>query len=122
MRNRFISIHWDFVGFTASALCAVHCVLLPFILTYSTLGGLHFLENPLIEWTLIITALIIALHSLWHSYAKHHKKIKPIIIASLGFGLIILGHVLHELFEPIFLGIGGMSIAIAHFINWKYLQ
>ncbi|HEY2583370.1 MAG TPA: MerC domain-containing protein, partial [Mucilaginibacter sp.] len=47
----------DNVGMTASVLCAIHCALVPLLITSLPLLGLGFLANPWLEWSMIILAL-----------------------------------------------------------------
>ncbi|WP_345230998.1 MerC domain-containing protein [Olivibacter ginsenosidimutans] len=110
----------DMVGFTASALCAVHCALMPFVITLLPLVGLEFLASPWVEISIIVLSILIGISSLIPSYLKYHRKLWPIIMLLVGFILIFGAHFLgfHEL-EPILVPIGGLTIAGAHFLNWK---
>ncbi|HAA11802.1 MAG TPA: MerC domain-containing protein [Cytophagales bacterium] len=123
MKNKFIGLHLDFIGFSASMLCAIHCAAVPFLLTLAPLAGLQFLENPWIEYSIILLSLFIASNALIHGYRKHHKKSLPLMIALAGFLLIGAGHGLATESQEIFLtSVGGVSIAIAHLINWRYIR
>lgn len=114
---------YDYLGFSASFLCAVHCAVVPLLLTFSTLGALAFLAHPLIEWSFIGIGLVLALLSLWPSYTKHHHRKRPLQLAVSGFLLIALSRFeVHFLWEAILTPIGALCIAIAHFYNWKYLR
>jgi len=122
-KNQFVGLHLDFLGFSASMLCAIHCAALPFLLTLAPLAGLQFLENPWIEYTFIAVSLLIASNALWHGYRKHHQKPAALAVALIGFVLIGLGRVVEwELGEILFTSFGGVAIAIAHLINWRYIQ
>ncbi|RZK67413.1 MAG: hypothetical protein EOO85_25575 [Pedobacter sp.] len=47
----------------------------------------------------------------------------PTLILVLGFALIATGHFSgNDFLEPIFIPIGGIVIATAHFINLKYVK
>lgn len=110
----------DHIGFTASALCAVHCALMPFVITLLPLVGLEFLSSIWVEIGVIALSLIIGISSLIPSYVKYHRKLLPLILLLLGFILIFGTHLLqwHEL-EPVLVPLGGISIALAHYINWR---
>ena len=123
MKNQFIGLHLDFIGFSASLLCAIHCAALPFLLSMAPLAGLQFLDNPWIEYAIIILSFTIASNALIHGYRRHHHKSLALIIAIIGFILIALGHTLgSEQVELFFTPSGGILIAVAHLINWKHIQ
>ena len=123
IKSHFIGLHLDFVGFSASMLCAIHCAVLPFLLTLAPLAGLQFLENPWIEYSFIILSLLIAANALVHGYRRHHHKSLALFVALVGFLLIALGRLIElEWTEILFTSLGGVTIAIAHLINWKHIQ
>lgn len=123
MRNQFIGVHLDFIGFSASMLCAIHCAALPFLLSMAPLAGLQFLDNPWIEYSIILLSLAIASNALVHGYRRHHRRLPALIIAIIGFVFIGLGQLQYnEWYEILLTTIGGVTVATAHLINWKYLQ
>ncbi|MBC9798639.1 MerC domain-containing protein [Sinomicrobium weinanense] len=114
---------YDYLGFSASFLCAIHCAVVPLLITFSALGSLAFLANPAIEWTFIGLGLFLALLSLWPSYKKYHHKKRPLLWAISGFALIALSRIeVHELWEAVLTPLGALGISMAHYINWKYLK
>ncbi len=120
--SSLIGWHLDFLGFSASSLCAVHCILMPFVLSLSFLSGLRWLENPWVEGVLILTALLIAAISLFRSYRSHYR-FQPLIFAGLGFLTIAMSRIMPwEALEPILMGAGGFAIAYAHYANWSLLK
>jgi len=126
MNNKYIvmkinlSRKLDHIGFTASALCAVHCALMPFVITLLPLVGLEFLSSIWVEIGVIALSLVVGISSLIPSYLKYHRKLLPIVLLLIGFLLIFGTHLLHfhEL-EPILVPLGGIGIALAHYINWR---
>lgn len=113
----------DRVGITASALCAVHCAIMPFVITLLPLVGLEFLSSIWIEVGIIVLSIVIGLSSLVPSYIKYHQKIAPIVLLIVGFLFIFGTHLLgfHEL-EPVLVPLGGITIATAHLLNWKWMK
>lgn len=111
----------DRIGFTASALCAVHCALMPFVITLLPLLGLEFLSSVWFEVGIISLSITIGFSSLLPSYLRYHRKALPIVLLIVGFVLIFGAHMLgiHE-WEPVLVPLGGFTIAGAHFLNWKY--
>jgi len=123
MKSKFLSLHIDAIGFSASLLCALHCALLPFVLSILPLTGLQFLENPIIEYSFIALSLALASTSLIKSYLKYHKDSFPLKLLFDGFILILVGRFLDsEAAEATVTALGGVSIALAHYINWSYNQ
>lgn len=123
MKNRFVGLHLDFIGFSASMACALHCAALPFLLMLAPLAGLEFLENPWIEFSFIAASFGIAMYALSHGYRKHHHKAQSLMMAGLGFLLIASGQLIHsEALEIPLMASGGGIVAFAHLINWRHIQ
>lgn len=111
----------DNVGMTASILCAVHCAIVPFLITSLPLLGLGFLANPWVEWSMIIFALLIGVYAIGSSYLKIHRQLLPVILLAIGFLIIIAGHLfITNWHEAVVVPIGGLLIAAAHFFNFRY--
>ena len=110
----------DSVGMTASILCAVHCAVVPFLITSLPLLGLGFLANSWVEWSMIIFALMIGVYAIGSSFFRHHKYL-PLTLMLSGFLIIITGHLFVTGWrEGIVVPIGGFLIAAAHFANIRY--
>ncbi|CAN5480294.1 MerC domain-containing protein [soil metagenome] len=111
----------DNIGMTASILCAVHCAVVPLLITSLPLLGLGFLANPWFEWSMITFALCIGVYAISLSYFRAHRRLLPTILLLLGFAIIILGHIFITSWrEAIVVPIGGLLIATAHFVNYRY--
>jgi len=106
---------------TASILCAVHCAIVPLLITTLPLIGLGFLANPWFEWGMITFALFIGFYAIGSSYIKIHQKPLPIMLMLAGFLVIIGGHLfITDWHEAVIVPIGGLLIATAHFVNFRY--
>ena len=111
----------DNIGMTASVLCAVHCAIVPLLLTSLPLFGLGFLANPWVEWSMIIFALGVGFYVIGSSYFNIHRKLLPMCLLIVGFLIIIGGHLFITSWrEAIIVPIGGLLIATAHFFNFRY--
>ncbi|MEM9674330.1 MAG: MerC domain-containing protein [Cyclobacteriaceae bacterium] len=122
MKNKFVGLHSDFMGFSASLLCAIHCAALPFLLTLAPLAGLQFLGNPWVEYTFILLSFGIACYALIPGYRRHRQPL-ALILVLVGFILIGAAHsVVPEAYEAVFTPVGATIIAIAHLINWRQLK
>ena len=123
MKNSFIGLNTDFIGFSASTLCAIHCALLPFLVGFIPLAGLQFLQDAWVEYALILFSCVVATYSLVHGYRSHHKKFNALIIMVAGFAFILLGRLVPNEWLEIIASVSGASlIAFAHITNWKYIQ
>lgn len=74
----------DTIGAMASLLCAVHCALMPLIVSFLPLIGLGFLSDSRIEWLLLLAALALGLKSLWPTYRYWHYKPQPLWLLACG--------------------------------------
>ena len=123
MKLRSYKINLDRIGITASALCAIHCAALPFLITVLPMWGMGFLANEAVEMTMIAVSLILGIWSLSTAYRKQHHRISPILILITGFSCIAFGHFSGiGLLEPILIPLGGFTIATAHYINLRMLK
>ena len=121
MRSVKVSARLDNIGMTASTLCAIHCAAVPVFFTGLPLVGLGFLANPWVEWIMIITAIIIGVSSIVGSFLNSHHRALPLVLLIIGFATIILAHLFTKGWvEAIVAPAGGLTIALAHFFNYKY--
>jgi len=117
------NLNLDWIGFSASILCALHCAVLPLLLSLAPLAGLQWLAQPWIEYTVIIFSFFIASVSLVNGYQKYHQKKTALVMVIIGFLFIITGHALHiEEFEASFTVTGALLVAVAHIFNWKQVK
>ena len=113
----------DLLGMTVSIACAIHCALLPILMTLGTLGALSFLANPMFEPIVIGISGALALVSLLPTYLRHRDQPFPLLAMSFGLGLVGASRfAAFEAFETPLTVIGTVLIAFAHFINWRYLM
>jgi len=121
LQNPKLTSRLDNIGMTASTLCAIHCAVVPLIFTSLPLLGLGFLANPWFEWGMIILAFIIGVSSISLSYFRTHRRLLPLTLLTIGFLIIIAGHLfITNWIEGIVVPLGGLTIAVAHFVNYKY--
>ena len=111
-------INYDALGITASIACAIHCALLPLVLTSLPILGFNIINNLLFEVFMIIVAMSIGIYSLMHGFKKHHHTLLPISLFSLGMILLILKQVFH-VYQIWFLLPAVILIVTAHYINYK---
>jgi hypothetical protein len=123
MKNPKFKSKLDNVGMTASVLCAIHCAIVPILITSLPLLGLGFLANPWFEWSMILFALCIGVYAIGITYIRIKHSLLPVILLIAGFMIIITGHLFITSWrEAIIVPIGGLLIAAAHFFNYKYAK
>ncbi len=111
-------INWDALGIGASLACAIHCALLPLFLSTLPLFGMNIIENPGFEVGMIVLAFVIGSYSFYHGFKKHHHSLRPFLVFSLGFIMLVLKQVFHE--YQLWLLIPGVILIIsAHLINYR---
>lgn len=107
----------DRVGMWVSFACAVHCAALPLLLT---VAGMGWLGNEYLEWGIILTSFVIASFRLTYSYLKVHRRGDSMILFFVGACSILTAKATIFDFthsEPVFMTIGGLLIASAHWRN-----
>ncbi|TSA43005.1 MAG: MerC domain-containing protein [Chitinophagaceae bacterium] len=48
-----IRLNWDAMGIATSVLCAIHCALLPVIMSSLPIFGINIVHNVFFEWGMI---------------------------------------------------------------------
>ncbi|MBC7371922.1 MAG: MerC domain-containing protein [Bdellovibrionaceae bacterium] len=115
---------WDRVGAILSALCALHCVVTPFV-TLSLPFWVYSVHYSPVHLALALFILPIGLYAFWNGFQRHQNK----LILGLGiFGLTLLAAALtgpssrNQLrWNDILTLIGSFSLVIAHILNRREL-
>lgn len=113
-----IRINYDALGIAASVACAIHCAVLPLMLSSLPLFGVNIINNVSFELLMIVLAFAIGFYSLWHGYKKHHHKIYPIILFASGISLLILKQYFHTYLLS-FLIPAVLLIVAGHWTNYR---
>ena len=110
----------DRIGATASFLCAIHCALLPFVLTLLPFIGLEFLADRRFERGFVMFACALALLVLIRGFRRHQHPL-PLLLATPGLALLLLGVTYAEgysvILHSVLVTCGGLLLAAAHFVN-----
>ena len=118
--NNFIKrINLDFMGMVTSVVCAIHCAVLPLVITSLPLFGMNIINNSFFEWMMIGIAFTIGCLALAHGYQSHHKDKKPLLIFTAGFIFLILKQFFYN-HELLFLAPAVSLILYAHFLNFRF--
>jgi uncharacterized membrane protein len=111
-------INWDALGISASLACAIHCALLPLLMTSLPVFGVEIIKNQQFELGMILLAFIIGAISLGHGFKRHHHSFKPLILFSIGIALLFVKQVTHA-FELWLLLPAMVFIVSAHVNNYR---
>jgi hypothetical protein len=114
-------INWDALGIAASVACAIHCALLPLILTSLPLFGINIINNLSFELFMILLAFCVGAYSLYHGWKKHHHRWLPFIIFSSGMLFLFGKQVWHE-YQLFFLIPAVSFIVTAHYLNYSFCR
>lgn len=111
-------INWDALGITTSLACAIHCAVLPLMLTSLPIFGINIIENVSFEYLMIMLAFAIGLYALYHGYRKHHHNLAPLLVFSIGMVMLFLKQAFHE-WQLWFLVPAVVAIVYAHYVNFR---
>ena len=114
-------INWDFFGIITSIACAVHCAILPLLISSLPVLGINIINNPLFEWLMIGVAFFIGSIAVLHGYRRHHKSLVPFYLFSTGFLLLVIKQFFHNQ-EIVLLTPAIFFILYAHFLNYRYCR
>jgi hypothetical protein len=119
--NRFFArFSWDVVGFSASTICAVHCLVVPLALMFSSVSGIEILHNHNLETFILMFSTAVGTISIIPGWYRHHRKAIPVLLFFTGLALIGLGRFNFPILTETLLTTGGaVIIACAHYMNWK---
>jgi uncharacterized membrane protein YoaK (UPF0700 family) len=111
-------INWDAFGIAASVACAIHCAVLPLLLSSLPLFGINIIENQGFEFIMIALAFIVGVYSLYHGRKKHHHSYYPMLLFAVGIGILFIKSILHS--HSLMLLLPAVSlVVIAHYLNYK---
>lgn len=119
-KSRRLATLIDRVGATASLLCAVHCVLLPFVLALLPLIGLEFLAGHMFERIFVTCAALLAGASILVGYRRHRKP-HALYLMVPGIALLLFGVAInldvHVVLHTVAVVCGGVLLASSHVTN-----
>ncbi len=122
-----ISENTNKFGLILPFLCAIHCVALPFLVSLLPFLGQSFFSSEVFEWLMLLVGACTSAYLLTRD-RRIHKQYSPTLLALLGFGVLGLGHIFHEIpntefnTEFIFIGVGCASLLFAYILNWNFIK
>lgn len=114
----------DRAGATASFLCAVHCAVMPFLITILPLLGLGFLSSEPVEWGLLAASGVLGTLSLCLGF-REHKQRRVFAVLGVALAFLVAGRIFHTRFHDhplefwgvVFMVLGGLTMMAAHIFN-----
>lgn len=117
----------DKIGIFLSGVCLVHCLITPVIITLVPILSLsltveHLMFHTLMLWLVLPTSCIALFLG-----CKKHRQIPIVITGVIGMSILLLvalfGHdIFGEAGEKIAVSIGGLIIAVSHYLNFRACQ
>jgi len=108
----------DMLGIGVGLACAIHCALLPVILSTGVLSSISWFDHIVVDVLFLIASLIIGLYALVKSYRVYRHSLVPIVIALFGFVIISYTIIVHDHTSLWLPASGGVLLAIAHYYNY----
>jgi hypothetical protein len=111
-------INWDALGISATLACAIHCALLPLLMTSLPVFGSNIIHNNVFEVGMILVSAAIGSYALWHGRKKHHHQNLPLYLFGLGMAFLLL----KQVFEGYFLWFllpAVVFIVWGHYLNYR---
>jgi hypothetical protein len=113
-----IKINLDALGVTTSVVCAIHCAVLPLLLTSLPVFGFDVIRNDFFEYAMILLAFVVGVYALSHGFRKHHHRLLPLSIFSVGILFLLAKQAWHAL--HIWLLVPAViAIITAHYLNYR---
>jgi len=111
-------LNWDFLGISASVACAIHCAILPLLISSLPVFGINIVNNVAFEYFMIFLALAIGSFSLIHGYRRHHRNYAPVLLFVLGILILFAKQFWHE-YQFWLLPFAVIFIVSAHVRNFR---
>jgi len=116
-----LQVNWDALGIATSLVCAIHCAVLPLLLSSLPLFGINIIHNNFFEAGMIALAFVVGSLALFHGYRRHHHRLLPLLIFATGFTFLILKEM--SLSYEVALLIPAVSfILTAHYLNYRFCR
>ena len=114
-------LNLDALGVTASIACAIHCAVLPLFFSALPLFGVNILHNFWFEAGMVALAFLIGARSFQHGYQRHHHRMLPFALFSIGIVLLIFKLFFVHL-ETWLLVPAVLLVISAHYLNFQFCR
>ena len=118
LRRLFRRANLDVLGFSASAICAIHCMVFPLLLVLGFLAPGHLVHNHEFESGILVLSGVLGSFSLIPSMINTHGRRAPFILFLLGISAIAAGRFsVPLLWDSLLTTAGAALVALAHYQN-----
>lgn len=114
----------DRTGMLIAAVCFVHCVAGPILLSFAGLASLIGISERL-EPVFLLGSLIMGAMALIPGYRKKHRRLRCLALFCGGFLCLLLRRRIRwggNWVEAVACGAGAMSIVAAHVLNLRFTK
>lgn len=116
---------WDRTGALLSSLCALHCLVTPFV-TLSLPLWVYSIHYSPVHLFISVFIFPIAIYSFWTGYKRHENKL-IVLLGGLGLILLSIGLISPASREQlrwndVMTIIGSLALVSGHFLNRRFLQ
>ena len=101
----------DKMGGFMALLCAIHCLALPFLLSFGIIWS-----HGIVEYIFLISAIIFTIITVSQSAKLHSLHPGVLILFVLGIIGILASVFLHA---HLLSALGGIFLALAHYLNYR---
>jgi hypothetical protein len=109
----------DKIGIAATSLCAIHCLLLPFMLPLLPLIGASFLAQESFELGFLMSTMVLGFIALYSGYKRYHHQLYPFSLLFSGGFIYWQKDIFGADVEPYTVILGACLVVAAHVINMK---
>lgn len=115
------SLLWDRIGIGVSGICAIHCLILPVLISLAPLWGftsfLHGWAHPLF--------IILLVPTIYYAARRSYFDRKIVWLLLTGFVLVLTGWLAgHQwfglIFETVVTMIGSVFLIAGHWLNFRH--
>ena len=100
-----------------SLACAIHCALMPLVITLLPLVGMQFLASHTVEFAMLAFGLGFGGYGVFKGYRSHRNR-RPLAAVMLGSILVLTGlFLVPEAWEPFLVSSGALLVGIAQVMN-----
>ena len=116
---------WDRMGIFLSSLCALHCLVTPFISLSLPLWVYSIHYSP-VHMLIALFIFPVAIYSFWTGYKQHENKM-ILLLGGLGLFLLCISLIgpssRNQLrWNDIMTFVGSLGLVVAHILNFQSLR
>lgn len=124
--RRAQTLRSDSIGILLSAACFVHCVLTPFVLSFSPVLAHHIPGEERVHRFLAISIALIGSFAVFQGY-RRHRRIRVVILLTTGLLLVFAGaywgdRLPSHISEVAVTVAGSCLMMTAHFFNHTFCK